>query len=272
MPTTSTVDRAKSFSDERSQYILQTTKNKLLFSKAHKHTFYEIVYVIMGTCMHKINAELIEMTAGDFIIIRPGNEHAIISADKCTDILFLSLSKREYQKHELLYEISPTDNNEHLHKLVHLSLRARQALIELLHRENTYSDNDIRAICSVLFSEYANIINKEKSNIPYSLSKMIERLELDSSLQREGVCAMTKLAGYSISQLTRLMKRYYDTTPHEYLKELRLSTALRLVTETNISLESISYECGYNCYGYFTEVFRKRYGMTPAVYRKTNTQ
>ena len=65
------------------------------------------------------------------------------------------------------------------------------------------------------------------------------------------------------------MKQYYGKTPHEYLKELRLSTAKRLVTETSISLEAISYECGYRCYGYFTDVFKEAYGMTPAALRKS---
>ena len=88
-------------------------------------------------------------------------------------------------------------------------------------------------------------------------------------LLREGVTAMTRIAGYSISQLTRLMKKHCSTTPHEYLKELRLATSFKLVTETDIPLESISYECGYRCYGYFTDVFKDKYGMTPAALRKS---
>ncbi len=272
MTKTSTVDGIKSFLDKKSRYILQTTKNKMLFAKEHVHTFYEIVHVIVGACMHKINGEVTKMTAGDFIIIRPGDEHAILSADKGTDILCISISNEEYRKHELLYGTSLTAKGEKRPKLVHPSLEARQAVIELLNGKYAYTDNDVRAICSVLFSEYADTVDEEESNAPHSLTEMIEMLALDISLQKQGVSAMTKLAGYSISQLTRLMKHYYHTTPHEHLKELRLSTAWKLVTETSIPLESISYECGYRCYGYFTEVFKKRYGMTPAVYRKSKAQ
>ena len=268
MNTTTTVGGVKSFSDVKTLYLLQTLKSRLLFAKEHAHTFYEFVYIIKGQCIHKTNKKSYDMTAGDFIIIPPHETHCIISADKGTDILIISISKDEYPKYELLYGTSLTDRRENHLKLVNLPLQIRRAMIEFLQGENINTDHNIRAICSLLFSGYADVIDKTWYDIPRSLTMMMEKIKLDIVLQREGVEAMTRLAGYSISQLTRLMERYYATTPHEFMKNLRLSTSRNLISETNISLESISHACGYNCYGYFTNIFKQKYGITPAAFRK----
>ena len=268
MPSTSTLDRVKRFSDKRSKYILQTTKNRLLFAKEHTHVFYELIYVMVGRCIHSVECCPLEMSEGDFIIIRPGVRHAIVEAESGTDILCISISAEEYRKYELLYGNTVSGANAR-HSTVRLPRRAGAAVGELLREEEIYTDHLISAVCSVLLSEYAAAECRSDTERPESLSVMMEKMELDISLQREGVTAMTRLAGYSVSQLTRLMKRHCSTTPHEYLKELRLTTSFKLVTETDISLESIAYECGYRCYGYFTDVFKDKYGMTPAALRKS---
>ncbi|MBE6701232.1 MAG: helix-turn-helix domain-containing protein [Ruminococcaceae bacterium] len=274
MTYTSTVDQVKSFSNENSRYIIQTIKNRLLFSKNHTHTFYEIVFVLTGKCVHSVCGKPLEMQSGDFIVIRPFDNHAILSADVGSDILCISLLKEEYQKYEILYGRIPMPKKSAQPHIAHLSTRINQTVKTLLKEEENYTDHNIRAICSVLFSEYYDIFDnkEEKIDAPRSLTMMMQKMRLDISLQKEGVNAMIRIAGFSISQLTRLMKKYYDTTPHKYLKELRLEMSLRLVTETNIPLESISYECGYRCYGYFTDIFKQRYGITPAAMRKSKVQ
>ncbi len=266
MKSTATVDRVKSFIDKKDRYILQTTKNRMLFAKEHKHTFYELVYVLVGHCTHRVCGQVLEMEMGDFIILRPFDTHAFLSADSETDILCISLSVEEYRKYELLYGslASPKDRRPHVFAL---PARVRETLLRFL-AENEYTDNVIRVICSVLFSGYADQVGESEREMPRPLAGMMEKMSLDLSLQREGVDAMVRLSGYSVSQLSRLMKRYYGVTPHEYLKDLRLATARRLIAQTDISLESISFECGYHCYGYFTDIFREKYGMTPAMLRK----
>ena len=153
---------------------------------------------------------------------------------------------------------------------VTLPARVGEGVKGLLAGSETYTDHGIRAVCAALFSGYAEMAEENEVTAPRPLADMMRKLSLDISLQREGVGAMVRLSGYSVSQLARLMRRYYAATPHGYLKALRLATAKRLVTETSISLESISYECGYHCYGYFTVAFKERYGVTPAALRKNN--
>ncbi len=57
----------------------------------------------------------------------------------------------------------------------------------------------------------------------------------------------------------------------EYLNHMRLKEALHLLTETKESITDIALQCGFNDSNYFSDVFRKVYGISPREYRKKAT-
>ncbi len=54
----------------------------------------------------------------------------------------------------------------------------------------------------------------------------------------------------------------------EHLAGLRIREAQRLLAETNRSVDSIAETVGYSDYSYFSKVFKKITGMTPAAFRR----
>ena len=269
MKNISTVNRIKSFFNEKDKYILQIVENQKNFSKEHKHTFYEIVYVISGVCSHMVNGSVLQMDIGDFIILRPFDSHCFLELSSSAQVLCISVAIDEYEKYEHLWGAVLMGEKGKEPKVCNLPQYTVKIISDLLDAETRDTDSRVRAVCSILFSSFSDIFNGEKRISRNSLDDMLEKMSCNLSLQNSGLQAMLSLSGYSVSQLTRVMKKKYGITPHEYLKDLRLSTARRLVVETDISLEAISYECGYKCYGYFTNVFKEKYGLTPAVLRKT---
>ncbi|MCZ8516995.1 AraC family transcriptional regulator [Paenibacillus filicis] len=71
-------------------------------------------------------------------------------------------------------------------------------------------------------------------------------------------------------QLTRRFRSVYGVTPTEFITELRLSRACRLLEETLLSIDKIAQRCGYENGFYLSRVFRQKRGMTPSFYRKTH--
>ena len=71
-------------------------------------------------------------------------------------------------------------------------------------------------------------------------------------------------------QLTRRFRAAYGVTPSEFVTELRLSRACRLLEETTLSIDKIASRCGYENGFYLSRVFRHKRGMTPSFYRKTH--
>lgn len=74
----------------------------------------------------------------------------------------------------------------------------------------------------------------------------------------------------SASYASRLFKKEQDVSIMEFLLQIRMTEARRLLKETDLSIEVISERTGYSDPGYFTKVFRKSEGKTPSQYRQTH--
>ena len=75
---------------------------------------------------------------------------------------------------------------------------------------------------------------------------------------------------YSKAQLTRIFKKEFNLTPHEYLQEHKFRHALNLLVYTNSKIIEIANKLGFKNLSQFNVVFKQKYGMTPGEYRKHN--
>ena len=57
-------------------------------------------------------------------------------------------------------------------------------------------------------------------------------------------------------------------TYSEYLQDIRLKKARQLLEETDLSVADIAEQVGYHNKGYFYKLFTRKYGVTPAQYRR----
>lgn len=74
--------------------------------------------------------------------------------------------------------------------------------------------------------------------------------------------------GLSREHLTRLFAREYQQTPAAMLRELRLSTARRLLRHSRMSVAAIAEQSGFGSAVHFCRIFKSRHGMTPLEYRR----
>lgn len=77
-------------------------------------------------------------------------------------------------------------------------------------------------------------------------------------------------AHISAHECRRYFKQYTEKTPLEYVNDYRLSQAEHLLRTTNLSIIDICLSCGFSGQSYFGEMFKQRYGVSPAKYRKNN--
>lgn len=82
---------------------------------------------------------------------------------------------------------------------------------------------------------------------------------------------LAKQFGFSRRSFLRHWERIFEQPPGEYVANLRLLEAKRLLKETSLSIREIAARLG--CYddGYFCRFFAHRTGMTPRRYREKNT-
>lgn len=79
---------------------------------------------------------------------------------------------------------------------------------------------------------------------------------------------LAPIFGYNSSYLGKLFTQKAGTSFNNYLDEIRVREATRLLTDTALKVYEISAQVGYKNVDYFHQKFRKIEGMSPAEFRR----
>lgn len=93
-----------------------------------------------------------------------------------------------------------------------------------------------------------NYIRENFSDYTLTIEKIAEGVFLDASYIR------------------RIFSKYMGCTISDYLTELRLKEAEKLLEKDNLTVSQIAERVGYTDPGYFAKCFKKYYGITPTSY------
>jgi AraC-like DNA-binding protein len=110
----------------------------------------------------------------------------------------------------------------------------------------------------------ANAIN-ETDNIrlnkvwTYTLSNYRKEITLEE---------IAEVGNLSVTSFCRYFKLITKKTYYDFLIEIRISHACRLLVENKLPTEVVCFECGFNNVSNFYRHFKKVTGLTPLVYKK----
>jgi transcriptional regulator GlxA family with amidase domain len=79
-------------------------------------------------------------------------------------------------------------------------------------------------------------------------------------------------AAVSERTLARLFRTHLAITPHEFLTDIRMRKSQMWLEVTLRSVEDIANDCGYLDVAAFRRAFKRKFGVTPADYRREYTQ
>lgn len=80
----------------------------------------------------------------------------------------------------------------------------------------------------------------------------------------------SKLTGYHEYYLNRLFVRYTGSSIHQYLLDVRISHAKKLLLNTDLPLGVIAEQTGFGSSTYFSRYFRQVNGLSPTQFRRNN--
>ena len=242
--------------------------------------FYDITYLISGECTCFVNHSIYKLSKGDLIIIPPGDIHRstfhgkipverfvlsfreeelnwirsligdeIVSKSLKTGVISIPSKRRDYIEallNKLLFEsegqdiLSPAFIQAGLLELLLFMIRCQQ------YENNVYKEIDVD---NQLMQEIATYIY-EHYDKKITLDDMAERFHI------------------SRSYLSKKFKQATGFGFKEYLVNVRIKNACRLLLETNHSITDIAFECGFNDSNYFGDAFRRIKGIAPNKYRR----
>lgn len=85
---------------------------------------------------------------------------------------------------------------------------------------------------------------------------------------RSPVAVMAARSGLPERSFDRRFRKATGMSPLAYVHTLRLEEAKQQLESTQLPIEAIAGECGYEDAGYFSRLFAKRVGLSPAQYRR----
>ena len=87
----------------------------------------------------------------------------------------------------------------------------------------------------------------------------------DNEISLTEVAAVANMA---TTTFCNFFKNHYRVTFVEYLNEIRVGHACKLLNDPNKNIVEAAYECGFNNLANFNRQFKKLKKMTPTEYRK----
>jgi transcriptional regulator GlxA family with amidase domain len=79
---------------------------------------------------------------------------------------------------------------------------------------------------------------------------------------------MVRLSGLAERSFKRRFQQATGMSPLEYVHALRLEEAKQMLEASDLPIEAIANEVGYEDAGFFTRLFRRKVNLTPAQYRR----
>ena len=79
---------------------------------------------------------------------------------------------------------------------------------------------------------------------------------------------LADIAGLSPSAFSRFFKLHTGRNLSEYIIDLRLGYASRMLVDSTHSIAEISFSCGFNNLSNFNRIFKKRKGCSPSEFRE----
>ena len=143
-----------------------------------------------------------------------------------------------------------------------LLLKGADRLIELLRILLLMTDSQD---CSLIAD--AGYINTSKESEKDRLGHVYEYV-MQNFHQKVSLEKAAQIANLSVSAFSRFFKSRVNKSFSDFLTDVRISHACKLLHETDLNVSEVSYECGFYTLSNFNKLFRERIKKTPIEYRK----
>ena len=265
-------------------YIVERHKSEFLFP-LHWHEEFELNFIENGRGVRRVVGDSIE-EIGDFdltLIAGSGLEHAweqgscvsgdireitiqfppdMLPEDMLTRNQFTSIREMlgraerglnfSMRSIMLVYPL--------LNELPAMPERFEQFLLFLKILYELSKADDARPLSSTSFAK----VERESESRRVQKIKQFIGAHYASELRLEDLAGMV---GMAPSAFSRFFKQHTGRTLVEYIIDIRLGNAARMLVDTTDSISEICYACGFNNLSNFNRSFKARRGYTPRDFR-----
>ncbi len=245
----------------------------------HSHRYAELMIVLEGQAIDLIDGQEYHIQAGDVYVLYPGMLHEQREARGYRYAIF------KFDREAFLAEANDLRGLSGFHLLFSMksgsalraiaddtTLAAVEPLARLMEAEMKNASRESEALIKNLFMATVSILCRScRPSLPslrayrQVIAQALGHMETHYA-EAVSLDDLAKIAGYSRRHFTRLFRENMCCSAMEYLTELRLNAACRLLKQ-NEPLTAVAEACGFSDAAALCHAFRRRFGTTPKTFR-----
>lgn len=267
-------------------YIADRHKKEFTYP-IHNHSVYELNFVENAKGVRRIVGDSREVI-GDYdlcLITSPDLEH-VWEQNEChsDDIREITVQFDFSMSDETLFGRNPyasiTRMMQEAKKGLSFPLQAIMKVYGMLDTLSSVKDGfyAVQQFLTILYelsrcenartlasSSYAKVTVEDDSRRILKVKNFISKNYMDELRLPE----LASLAGMSSSAFSRFFKLHTGRNISEYIIDLRLGYAARMLVDTAKSISEIGFDCGFNNLSNFNRIFKKKKGCSPSEFRES---
>lgn len=106
------------------------------------------------------------------------------------------------------------------------------------------------------------------ASVDAAVFRAAQSLLLTNLANTPDLAALARAVGSNARRLNEAFRKHAGVTVFDYLREVRMEEARRLLCETGLEVQAIANELGYGSAANFSTAFRERFGLSPRQYRQ----
>ncbi|MGQ7869236.1 AraC family transcriptional regulator [Sunxiuqinia sp. sy24] len=268
--------------------ITRWNKSQHFMMPMHFHDEYEIIYIEESYGTRYVGDSIEPFQEGDLVLVGSKLPHTWQS----NEIFMKKLPTHAVKAvviqfgSDFFEQINRFPDLQHISNMLKLAqrgiafsnkiaLKNRKALIQLpdakhgFHRlmsiltilHNLASDRNYSLLASSAFQniDKESSLNRVTQTLDFIAKNYTQKLTLDDIAGKFNM---------SISAFSNYFKRKTGKTVINYINELRISEACKLLSQTDKSIAEVAFECGFNNISNFNRTFKGITSKTPKEYRQ----
>ncbi|MCM3717770.1 AraC family transcriptional regulator [Fictibacillus phosphorivorans] len=251
--------------------------SKLTYNPVHRHSSFEICYVLKGDGTYLDDGVIYPLTSGMLFVSRPGIDHQIRS-EKGLFLLFVCFEVDEgksTRRYNELFQLLAQHEQVVIHEgNTSPAVTLWKSLLVPEEKRWALAPECIPQLAHALLVSFLPLFlplndsikrNSDTQSMVLQQAKSFIIDNLDKELSLEMVAQYLNVS-------TRHLSRLFSSGIHEnfvgFIRKERVKQATYLLKSTDLSIKEIADATGFKSVHYFTRVLKQEIGLPPGRFRK----
>lgn len=229
----------------------------------------QILFCAKGSGTLEYDGKKIKINAGDYFFLPKDKSHAYYPDEELWDVRWIAFEGSACD--EILVKFGMTSP-------IVITPAAETTMEKTFDKMVISQENDFLYCdytCSGLVYDYLIEFHRHMdSNADSTRSRHVSmllpvlRFMHDNFSSDISMTQLSEIIGVTPQHFCRIFSKTMNVRPNEFLTQIRLNEAKQLLRNKDVSVSDAAIKSGFRDAGYFSTVFRKHEGMSPAEYKK----